>query len=350
MPTLTPVNPEASYLLWTDRRGRELVLLGTGAAVALGLVAVGIAPPAYLRGGGAGPTLALFGLAWLAFVAGALLVGRLPVRWAVPLILLGGLALRLAAFTNRPAVPYRPFQLVATAFALATTVLLLVGLRRLGHDPRRAVWWAWCPTVAIEADGNAHLGVVVAFLTALGLLLLAWGRGRRAVAWYAVMLVLAAAGAALGAVYLPHPRFALLAWLVPPRWATGLVVLTLLVCALAVARTSVVDRPWLGAATMVGVSLLVATPGYPWYALLLVVLVALGGRAAWLTVAAAANLVQYANELHVSPPVAQRLAYGVAGLAVLGSWLWLRQRRGRGTRSDPGRQPSRPANVRTGLG
>jgi hypothetical protein len=88
------VNPEASYLLWTDRRGRELALLVTGAAVALGLVAVGIAPSPYLAGGGIGHTLTLLGLAWLAFGAGALLVGRLPVRWAVPLIGLGGLVLR----------------------------------------------------------------------------------------------------------------------------------------------------------------------------------------------------------------------------------------------------------------
>jgi membrane protein implicated in regulation of membrane protease activity len=94
-------------------------------------------------------------------------------------------------------------------------------------------------------------------------------------------------GAAVGAVYLPHPRFALVTWLVPPR------------------------------------------------ALLLVVLVALGGRAVWLTVVAAAYLVQYASDLHVSPPVAQRWSYGVAGLVVLGSWLWERRRRRRATRGNP---------------
>ena len=38
------------------------------------------------------------------------------------------------------------------------------------------------------------------------------------------------------------------------------------------------------------------SPAYPWYALLLVVIVALGARPAWLGVAAAGYLAQYAGD------------------------------------------------------
>ena len=48
-----------------------------------------------------------------------------------------------------------------------------MGLRRRGADPRVAVLWAWCPTVAIEAGSNAHIDVAGAALTVAALLVLA---------------------------------------------------------------------------------------------------------------------------------------------------------------------------------
>jgi len=42
---------------------------------------------------------------------------------------------------------YGPVRVLAILAGLATTLLLLVGLQRAGLDPRRAVLWAWCPTV-----------------------------------------------------------------------------------------------------------------------------------------------------------------------------------------------------------
>ncbi|MEP7025523.1 MAG: hypothetical protein ABJB47_17335, partial [Actinomycetota bacterium] len=183
---------------------------------------------------------------WAVFAAGAWLVLKTPARLAVPLVLLGGIAIQLAALSAPPRAsddlnryiwdgrvqaagidPYRyvpaasqltglrdgflwpaggahcvpvtavraaaqtglslapgctrinlptvhtiyppvaegyfaavhlasargsgslPIQLAAALCAIATTLLLLAGLRSLGRDPRLAVLWAWCPAVGL---------------------------------------------------------------------------------------------------------------------------------------------------------------------------------------------------------
>ena len=65
---------------------------------------------------------------------------------------------------------------------------------------------------------------------------------------------------------------------------------------------------------------MLTSPAYTWYALLLIVLVALGARPAWLGVAAAGYLAQYAAELGLSSDVARPLGYGTALLVVVVSW------------------------------
>ncbi|WP_426504395.1 hypothetical protein ACPPVO_43480 [Dactylosporangium sp. McL0621] len=114
--------------------------------------------------------------------------------------------------------------------------------------------------------------------------------------------VLTATAGAVAAVYLPHvlavggavlghlpgylndegyangARFALLSWLLPGASAAPVAVALLAGVALQAARTADPDRPWHAAATVTGGALLVAAPAYPWYALLLIVLVALGAR------------------------------------------------------------------------
>jgi hypothetical protein len=258
----------------------------------------------------------------------------------------------------------KPLQLVMAGFALATTVLLLVGLRLTRADPRLAVLWAWCPTVAMEAGNNAHVDVAGAFLTGLALLVLARAGSRRAstiggallglaiatkltpllvgpaVLRRRPVLVVAAAAAAVAVVYLPHvlavgtqvigylpgylteegyatgDRFAPLTLFLPTAWAAPVAVAILAAVALWTIRTSEPDRPWLAATTMTGTALLVTAPTYPWYAVLLVLLVALGGRVEWLAVAAAAYLAQYAPNVHLSPGSAQRIGY-CAALAVI---------------------------------
>jgi hypothetical protein len=259
---------------------------------------------------------------------------------------------------------YRPYQWFGVVLAAAVGVLLLAGLRGLGHDPRRAVLWAWCPTVAVEAANNAHIDVLAAALTMAALLVLVRARSGRgllaggallglavatkltpvlvapAVARRRPLLVASAAATAVVAVYAPHvlavgsrvlgyvpgylreegyaggQRFALVTMVVPQRLAGPVAVGILVVVGAVVLVNSDVARPWRGATTMVGAALLVTTPAYPWYALLLVGLVALGGGAWWLAAAAAGYVAQYAQYLGLEPAPGQRVGYGLALLAV----------------------------------
>ncbi|HEY7489353.1 MAG TPA: glycosyltransferase 87 family protein [Streptosporangiaceae bacterium] len=393
--------------------------------------------------------------AWLVFAVGAWLVRALPVRRAVPLILLGGVCLQLAALSAPPRTstdayryvwdgrvqsagidPYRyvpaapqlahlrdpgflwertsrswcvtpgrdlvpgctlinrptvhtiyppvaegyfaavhvmsppearttPIQGAAAAVAVATGLVLVSGLSRLGRDPRLAVWWAWCPLVALEAGNNAHVDVVAAVLTILALLVLARARSRfRALAGGAVLglaiaaklfpvvvapavsrrrpaAVACAAAGAIAVVYLPHvlavggdvlgylpgylkeegydsgSRFALIGLVVPRAWAEAGAVAVLAVTAVLVWRTADPDRPWRGALMMAGVLLLVTSPALPWYGLLVIALVALDGRAEWLAVGAAGYVMWALIGLGLPGSAATRIGYGCGAMVVI---------------------------------
>jgi hypothetical protein len=261
--------------------------------------------------------------------------------------------------------PTLPFQLAAAFCAIATTGLLLLTTRRRGADLRDVILWAWCPAVLIEAAGNAHVDAVAVFLTGIALVVTACARDRVSVAGGGAVLGLAIATkltpalvlpalarrrpmtlaigvvAATALVYLPHliavgsrvigfapgylaeegytdgRRFALVSLIVPDGWAGAVAVLILALVAVVVARSADPDRPWLGAAVMTGAALLVTTPAYPWYALLLVLLVGLGAAPVWLVVVAAGYVAQFPADLHLPASVAQRLGYGVALTAIL---------------------------------
>jgi hypothetical protein len=258
-----------------------------------------------------------------------------------------------------------PIQLASALFAVAVTVLLLAMLPRLGADPRLAALWAWCPLVALETGNNAHLDVVAAFLTAAGLIVAARAKTWRATAAGAALLALAittkvtpvlagpsilrrrplvvmgAATLTVAAVYVPHllavgpgvlgylpdyltaegyatgTRFALLASILPPQAAAVAAIAILLATVTWALLRGDPDRPWDTAVVTAGVFLLVSTPGYSWYAMLLVVLVALSGRAEWLAVAAGGYVAQYAANLHLTATAAQQIGYGVAALIVV---------------------------------
>ncbi|GIG56826.1 hypothetical protein Lfu02_11980 [Longispora fulva] len=286
----------------------------------------------------------------------------------------------------------RPIQLAGALAAFATTVLLVSALptvRRTragpGPDLRLAALWAWCPTVVLEAGNNAHVDVVAAFVAGAALLVLARARTRRGSFWGGVLLglavavkltpallgptvlrrrpVLVAVGAAgaVAAVYLPHvlavgagvlgyipgylteegyangSRFALLTTVLPGSWATPVAALLLAGAAVWTMSRSDPDRPWDAAVRLVGAALLVTTPGYSWYAILLVLLVALSGRAEWLAVALAGQLALHAPDLHLAPAPAQRLGYGAALLTVLAVGVARRRGLGRAPRPAPER-------------
>ena len=114
-------------------------------------------------------------------------------------------------------------------------------------------------------------------------------------------------------------RFVLLTLVAPGRWAT--------IAAVAVLRRTDPDRPWRGAVVMTGAALAVTTPWISWYSLLLVVLIAMDGRAEWLTLAAA----RYLTPLHPLPHVTifepGRTGYGcaVAIVATVSAVRWIRR-------------------------
>lgn len=258
-------------------------------------------------------------------------------------------------------------QVGSALVAVATSVAVVVVVRRAGRPAQRVVWWAWCPTVVLEAGGNAHVDVVAAFLVvvALGLLVerrwvpagVALGLAVATKLLPALVAVAvpprrslrvgAAAALAVVLVYLPHmlalgadvtgflggyleeesrDRYDLLRPLLPDAVVAPVAVALLAATALLVWRDAgrreaagLPAQPWSGAAVMVGVTFLVLTPPYPWYALLLVPLVALGAPRVWLVVPVAVYPVYAAAALGHAYFGTRVVGYGIATLVLLGA-------------------------------
>jgi hypothetical protein len=283
-------------------------------------------------------------------------------------------------------------QACTALVAVLTTVLLMLGLARLGRDVRMAALWSWCPTVAIEAGNSAHVDVVAVGIAAGALLLLATARGRTgrtvlggvllglAIAtkvtpvlivpavlrrrWVTVVL---AAGSAFVVVYIPHllavggkvigflpgylqqegydngTRFGIIGLGVSGKLALAVAVLMLAAAAVAVLQFSDPDRPWHGAVVMTAAALAVATPRYQWYALLLVMLVALDGQPEWLAFAAGGYYAAEPGLGRYTIPhrFVDAVAYGVPVVVVAAGWVvrhWVVRRelaRGGGTEPAP---------------
>ena len=223
-----------------------------------------------------------------------------------------------------PDATYLPSQLGGLLLSLAVTALLLRTLLRLGRDPRWAALWGWCPLVATEAVTNSHVDVLGALLLLLATALVASGRrwlgGFALGAAIAVKLmpalgvpaifrwkVVVGAIAAFLVLYLPYilasgpdvlgylpgylgeegygsgKRF-ILFWFLPGAVATIVAGLIIVVTVVLVIRFSDPLDPWLGQVVMIGVVLLVVSPRYAWYALLLLPMIAMSGRWEWLAV------------------------------------------------------------------
>ena len=250
-----------------------------------------------------------------------------------------------------------PIQAAAASFAVLVTVILLFGLRRLGKDPRLAALWAWCPTVILECGQNAHVDVVAVALTLVALLLLARAKteGRTvlggvllglaiatkvtpvlvvpAVLRRGWLLISASVAAAISLVYAPHVLavgskiigffpgylhqegystgggFSVIGLFVHGKAATMAAVVILAAIAVAIYRFCDPDQPWRGGVLMTSAALAVCTPDFQWYAILLVMLVALDGRPEWLAIAAGGYLANNPN-IHL------------AGVAIHHARLW----------------------------
>ncbi|WP_328863161.1 hypothetical protein [Streptomyces sp. NBC_00306] len=66
--------------------------------------------------------------------------------------------------------------------------------------------------------------------------------------------------------------------MLPDSWATPAVAIGMVGVVAYIMRRGDPGRPWRGALLVTGTAFLLLTPGYSWYALLLVALVALDGR------------------------------------------------------------------------
>ena len=259
-------------------------------------------------------------------------------------------------------------QVASALVAVVVSLTVVIVLRRNGADPRRVVWWAWCPVVVLEAGGNAHVDLLGALFVVLAF---GWMSSRRwvgggvllglAIATKLLPVLVAvgvpprrslrvglAATAAVAIVYLPHlvvlgtdvtgflggylaeesrDRYDLLRFLLPDLLAAPAGVLVLTVTALwlwrAAGRREALGeppQPWVGAAAMVGVSFIVVTPPYPWYGLLLVPLVALGAPRIWLVVAVAVYPVYSAAALGDAYYGTRVVSYGLATVVLVGAW------------------------------
>ncbi|MCC0099520.1 DUF2029 domain-containing protein [Streptomyces flavotricini] len=267
---------------------------------------------------------------------------------------------------------HKPLQIGAALVSLGVTGALLLILRRRGDDLRKAAYWAWCPAVPVEAVNNAHVDVLGVLLAVAGLGLVASRAltrraaggvligaaiatklmpavvlpgalsGVRRVRDAAVVLLPATAFVVL--VYLPYvrlshgsvfgylggyveeegyddasagSRYSLLRLALPDTWAFPVLLAVVAGVCLYVMRRGDPRRPWSGALLVTGWSFVLLTPGYSWYALLLIALVALDGRWEWLGIPlAGAAVYVLAPALHFQPSLSN-IAYGAAAALVL---------------------------------
>ncbi|MFI1467734.1 glycosyltransferase 87 family protein [Streptomyces wuyuanensis] len=282
---------------------------------------------------------------------------------------------------------HKPLQTGGALLSVATAAALLLVLRRRGA-PWTAAYWAWCPAVPVEAVNNAHVDVLGVLLSVAALAAVVRHRaaggallgaavatkllpavlipgalsGVRRVRDALAVLVPAAGVVAL--LYLPYVlvsrgsvlgflggyvreegyddasarnRYALLRLVLPDDWTLPVVAAAMLAVVAYVVLRGDPERPWSGALLVTGTAFLLLTPGYSWYALLLVALVALDGRWEWLGIAVAGAAKYVTGPAFPGHgDTVGTIAYATAAAVVLAGWA-LRGRiaRGRPTGAAP---------------
>lgn len=231
---------------------------------------------------------------------------------------------------------YWPLQVAGALISLGTTTILFVGMRRHGLDARWAAVWGWSPFVAAEAVTNSHIDAVGtlivvtatflavpvvsgpfrvgrAILVGIGIGLAAatkfvpaiaappLARRRPVIVGVAALVTFAVTYAPYVAItgwavigYLPGylneegydsgTRFGLLSPVLPGSWATIVAVGMILVVLVSAWMRTDPAAPWHAQTVSIGAILLITSPAYPWYALVLIPFVALSRRWEWLVV------------------------------------------------------------------
>jgi len=227
-----------------------------------------------------------------------------------------------------PSPEYWPMQLFGLLCSLGVTVILLRALISRGRDPRWAALWGWSPLVATEGVTNSHIDILSALLLLVATLLVAngrrWWAGLALGASIATKLIpvigapallgrrpwpiIAASVGAFLLLYVPYviadgiqvlgylpgylteegyetgSRFIMLSPVAPGAASTVLAAVLIAVVGLVVWWRSDPTDPWMAQLVMIGTVMLIVTPRYPWYALLLIPMVAMTGRWEWLAV------------------------------------------------------------------
>ena len=293
-------------------------------------------------------------------------------------------AARLVSFARTDGI--LPMQLLGLLGATTIGLLLARWARRDGRAPWTVAVWCWCPVTVVEIASNAHIDWLAVLFVLAGLAAARAGRTglsgglvgaaiatKLYPALVLVSLVRRAPGrvlaAALGVVALSYVlhvaavgtdvigflpsylkeeqytnghRFMLLDLLLPKFLLTPAAVIVMVAVAVWALRHTDPDRPEATAVVVVGAALLVTTPSYAWYALLLLALVALTGRVEWLGVCVLPTVAMLAGPL-VGNGVAVRTAcYGVGAAIVLAGWWWQRTIKRSDQSAQSAQSPVRP--------
>jgi alpha-1,2-mannosyltransferase len=280
-------------------------------------------------------------------------------------------------FGVRAAVPdavgYLPFQLGGLLISVAVALMLLRALAARGLPLHLAAVWGWSPFVQLEAVNNAHVDLLGGALILAAGMLLAGGKPLRsgvafgaavatklipviaapallfrrparfiaaAVATFALLYVpyLAVAGAAvLGFLpgYLKEEgysqsggiRFGLAQLVAAGPWVPALSAAALAVVALSVLLRTTTANLWDRQTVMIGLTLLIVSPNYPWYALMLLPFIILSRRWEYVGVILALDVIYMVPS---AAPYSETLNQGVLLLAAVAvaAGAWLRRRAG----------------------
>ncbi len=265
-----------------------------------------------------------------------------------------------------------PMQILAALGATALSWLLAVRAWRRRRPAWTVAVWAWCPMTVIELGNNAHIDWLAVLLSVLAL---TFARriadspaGRRpatitgalvgaavATKIYPALIgasllrrhpirVITAATAVFLLGYVPHVaavgsavvgflpdyfkqenylsggRFLVLSLFVPKRFALDVAIVLIVATVVWAVRRSDPRAPENTAVVVFGVVLMVTTPVYSWYALMLLALVALSGRVEWLPMVLGAGLSMVGALLVTDGVQAHRIVYSIAA-AVTGVLL-----------------------------
>ncbi|MCX6500517.1 MAG: glycosyltransferase 87 family protein [Arthrobacter sp.] len=277
----------------------------------------------------------------------------------------------------RAAVPdtvgYLPSQLGGWLISTAVTLMVLSILAKTRGPLHLAAAWSWSPLVQLEAVNNAHVDVLACALMLAAAMLLVRGKplssGAAFGAAVATKLIpviaapallfrrpaafVASAAGSFALVYVPYvlaagagvfgflpgylkeegysqgggARFGLAQLVSAGPWPMLLSGAALAAVALWTWRSTGPGNLWQRQATLIGLTLLIVSPGYPWYALMLLPFVVLSRRWEYITVIVALDVLYMVPTV---PPFGANLERGVlvaAALAVAaGAW---RRRRSR---------------------